>query len=453
MSIQKLFRLGIDWAQKHHLVLALCAFLICVPFNIFLHLDDTWAYLDGRYVNYLHLGVHLTDLGALLLLFVWTSSLKLWKSNRIRVIFLLLGLLIVWQALYWREVLVIVSVLRMALYFGLTAVIFYSLGLSRLVRFDRRDLLILFVVIVALTVMQVAIGAGQFFSGHSLGLDFIGESTVATGGSTGSSVYLADGYHLRAYGTFPHPNMLGGYLCLMILLVWVLSEKLRLRTVTVLPIVMTFVLGILMTWSRTSLLIGAIVLVTWLLSSIYRNHRHLLIPVIATLSFITILSFTILVSSHNQTIASFRERIINQTSPTDVSVIERKELAVNAIIAWRKSPILGVGVGNSLPVLMGYPVYTEGGVRVFQPPHNIFIIALLELGIVGVVFLSFFFLKCLHSFRLSVIAFVAIVFVLVAGMLDHYLWTLSQGLGFWAILVFGVALIEPYVERKHSVRR
>jgi cytochrome c len=73
--------------------------------------------------------------------------------------------------------------------------------------------------LVAGMIIQGAVGVPQFLFGHTLGLEWLGE-TVADAASPGVSVVMTGVQRwLRAYGLTPHPNILGGLLMAGLLIV------------------------------------------------------------------------------------------------------------------------------------------------------------------------------------------------------------------------------------------
>jgi len=106
--------------------------------------------------------------------------------------------------------------------------------------------------------------------------------------------------------------------------------------------------------------------------------------------------------------------VLPKEVPLKETYRERVVLAGNAIEAFSKSPVLGIGLNNFF-----------FATKSVQPPHNIYLIVLSETGIMGILILLFLLSK-LFSRRLNKYLFLAIFFVLVTGLFDHYWFTLQQ---------------------------
>ena len=101
----------------------------------------------------------------------------------------------------------------------------------------------------------------------------------------------------------------------------------------------------------------------------------------------------------------------------------RQQLNVAAIRLWQTSPLFGVGLGNFLVRLPeALPTRT---IYFLQPVHNIYLLLLSEVGVVGFLFFIWFLQKIFrHPFGIWHLAF---GILLVLGLVDHYPLTLQQG--------------------------
>ena len=86
---------------------------------------------------------------------------------------------------------------------------------------------------------------------------------------------------------------------------------------------------------------------------------------------------------------------------------------------WKNNPILGTGIGN----------YTiESRELNSQPTHNIFLLVLVELGIVGFVLYFLIWQKFWKNKNERSL----LLLFLIIGLFDHYLWSLYSGqMLFW----------------------
>ncbi len=228
----------------------------------------------------------------------------------------------------------------------------------------------------------------QFAVQHSiLGYWFLGEPElspslggVALGSWGGREV-------LRAYGTFPHPNVLGGILS--VLLVWLAARK---------------------RWLAFGTGLGAVVVS---------------------------LSKTAWVSLLGGLSLFFARLGLGVILPwSDFSVTRRLELLGSAAAMVGSSPLTGIGLGQFTRALPSFGV--PSGLSLFiQPVHNVFALIAAESGILALLaFLTLLFFALRQTFRerrwLLTISLLQIIFL---GMLDHYFYTLPQGLFLFSLIL------------------
>lgn len=242
----------------------------------------------------------------------------------------------------------------------------------------------------------------QFIKGGTLGFWILGERTfsLSTPGIAKFDFYGLQ--FLRPYGTFPHPNVLAGF---MIIIALLLSKWRR-------PAPAIFLAGliVLLTVSRVAIITG--------LGSAFfllkKKGRILLL--LAVLLMLPIL-YTRFSSAFNFDALSF---------------IRREEQAEIATAMWLQSPLLGKGLNNFIPAASDQLL--AGPSRFLQPVHNIFLLALAETGLVGLsgfliligfpIFMLFKRYSILYT-QYSILTIWAVIIFL--GLFDHYFLTLPQG--------------------------
>jgi len=228
---------------------------------------------------------------------------------------------------------------------------------------------------------------------------------------------------LRAYGTFPHPNVLGGFLAVTLPLI---GNDLIRPIRPILPINekiirifqwTAFLLGgvaLIVTFSRTAWIVGVAGLC--LMEFIRRKKKNTLwIPVLVLITIATVLFFIPL-------------------SPTDESIVVREQLGLSAIHIWQSSPILGVGLGNFLVALPRFlPSRT---IYFLQPVHNIYLLLLSEVGISGILLICWFVYIEIrdkrkeirkNQARFHISYLIPLISLCLIGLVDHYPLTLQQG--------------------------
>jgi hypothetical protein len=294
---------------------------------------------------------------------------------------------------------------------------------------------------VAALLLQAFIGIWQFSAqstafSMSLGLDWPGDLLPSMSGA--SVVQLADGLRwLRAYGTFPHPNLLGGWTLALLaspLTLILLPSKWRI------PALILFSTGLVLlvlTFSRSAWLglaaLSAVLLFRW-----KRLHRKSLIVLIAT----GLLCLALLFVPLRQMFAT--RLVVNQVQTEQVSSFTRLWLVQRTWEIIQKQPILGVGIGSySLALSQHVAAFYD-----IEPVHNIPMLAWSELGPGGVIALTG--LGIMVAFRtfkarrpLTIIFSAILAGLFVVSLFDHYLWTLAPGrllagtmLGLWAGQVY-----------------
>jgi hypothetical protein len=249
-----------------------------------------------------------------------------------------------------------------------------------------------------------------------------------------SVVQLENGLRiLRAYGTMPHPNILGGFVLLTLLGPASLYFTYRKPSF---PVLMLLSLGLvlaLLTFSRSAwlaLIASASVLI---LKSKYLGCRKLILLIAASLLTITLsLSFT------RDYIFT---RLMSQSVATEqISTLGRSWLTEQAVKMIHTHPLTGVGIGSFILELARTSV--EGAP--IEPVHNVFLLLFAELGVVGLIFvlgLSLVLLLQVIASKTphSILASAILVGFGTISLFDHYLWTLAPGrimvgvtVGLWA---------------------
>ncbi len=245
-----------------------------------------------------------------------------------------------------------------------------------------------------------------------------------------SVVQLADGLRvLRAYGTLPHPNILGGFA--LITLLGPVSLFLANKKPNYAALIL-FSLGIILvvlTFSRSAWLGLAAFLTILVMKSKYFNRRQLFLLIAAGLLTITL------------TLVPLRDLVLTRISNAPVateqlSTFGRSWLTQQAVAMAREHPLIGVGIGSFIIKLSTYAL--EGAL--IEPVHNIFLLARSELGMIGLLLvLGLFISIALNIFKAqspqAILVSATVAGLGVISIFDHYLWSLAPGR-----MMLGVAL-------------
>ena len=246
----------------------------------------------------------------------------------------------------------------------------------------------------------------------------------------GDAVFLADDQRiLRAYGSFPHPNIFGGYLAAAVFLIIVERARHAMRLRSMPWLVGLLSLGLLATLSRSALLALVVAGAIWLTLRV--TDRKLRNAIIGTILMLPITIWLL------QLVAPTL-LLVRGTNAFELrSIDERIAQLITLADAIRYSPWFGSGVG-AYPALLAKlaPNLTAWS---YQPVHNVALLFLGEIGPVGLIGpISLGFLlrkKLLDLFRMRPLLVPVCAFLFSLSLFDHYLWTLWPGQVLVALLL------------------
>jgi hypothetical protein len=226
---------------------------------------------------------------------------------------------------------------------------------------------------------------------------------------------------LRAYGTMPHPNILGGFA--LILLLGPIAFFLRKEQPNNLALLLLIpgVSLLALTFSRSAWLALILFSMVLLWKSIHFDRRRL-----ATLGIIIALSFVITLFPYRDLVQA---RTVNTTSHSEqFSFIGRAWLNGEARRVMSEYPLTGVGIGSFIIEL----ARGAGEGYVIEPAHNIFLLAGAELGIPGLLLVSTLFISFVYHLVKTrnpnaILAGATLTGLGLISLFDHYLWTLAPG--------------------------
>lgn len=251
--------------------------------------------------------------------------------------------------------------------------------------------------------------------------------------SAGASILkYPDGQNfLRVYGTLPHPNMLGGFILIcMTAVIWFILDVKKTNWFAW-PLLGLGVCLLILTFSRAAWLGFVVFLFVLLLKSKYleRNKIWLLLFVVAMTAALTLFPLRDLFISRTS---------VPTTATEEFSLTGRVWLAEQALTYMKERPITGIGMGSFVIQLA-----QRAGERNFvEPVHNIPLLILSELGIIGLILLFSILISIGREFWSTKRTNLILMGALLAGigtitLFDHYFWSLAPGrmmLG----LVFGL---------------
>ena len=303
--------------------------------------------------------------------------------------------------------------------------------------------------------IQATIAILQFIYQRSIGLKWLGENIISPD-IHGIAKFSFEGEKfIRAYGTFPHPNVLGIFLLFslasglsLVLSKKVLMDKIRLQyRLIFLSEFVIILVGILLTYSRAIIAFTFLLLIIFALtqkkfiSKRYKQYcDQLKIPFFLQTTLAIILIFGGVFFAYNL----IAPRLCIQCSG-DASMHFRKIYRQTAELIILKHPFLGIGLGNFVPISKELAGSQLSPWR-FQPVHNLYLLIASELGLVSLfLFLLTIFLFVFRQFRWKILITSPLnlffLMSLLIAFFDHYFWTIPQGqIIFW--LAFALASVQ-----------
>lgn len=352
--------------------------LVFLPTQLGFHFWPEWAMVLGRRVDYLSPTVFFTDILVILLLITWFFGHH--KKFSVKPLFLFFSFIAINIFFASRG--------PVAMYTWIKVLEFVCLGWYIIQTKPKFSFIVSALSFGVFYSSFLAIT--QFFLQHSIGgpFWFLGERTFSV--DTPGIARINWGRELlRPYATFPHPNVLGGYIAAILpLLLWQ-KPQIFYKATMFLGCVALF-----LTFSRSAWVVAVV--------GISLVNRKFFLPLLILLVF-----------------------LIFQFNVNEESVVVRQQLNAAAISIWQQSPLFGVGLGNFLVELPRALVSRE--VYFLQPVHNIYLLLLAETGIVGLGIFLWLIWFVIHKKKIFSIWHLPFGILLVLGLVDHYPITLQQG--------------------------
>jgi O-antigen ligase len=443
MSSSKLFT-GIEKAFFYLLILF-------IPTQLGKHFWPDFSIVSGIRVDYLSPTLYLTDTLIFLLFMFWVinrfqktrktqrnRNIRLSENLKVRTssspsILSVQKIYLLFIALLFFNVIFSHNILN-SFYHLLKLCEFMFIGFyiaARIKTLEKIRKTFLFLAIAAIFESLLAIA--QFVNQGSLGglFYFLGERMFNSSTPGIANASINGELLLRPYGTFPHPNVLAGFLvCLMGFVLFSLSFNRRglplaspLRLIWILSLLLG-TSALILTMSRVAVVLWIMVLVLLLSKTRLQINKYAII-----FGFLFLLGISLF--------SPFGSRII-ATSLTEEAVVQRQELITSSFKLFAKQPMLGIGLGNFIPSLANVQKPLSPGLYL-QPVHNIFLLVLAETGIVGFGFFVWFLIKTyrylLSNLKTHAVFLILLTSVLVLGLFDHYFLTLQQGQLLFAIIL------------------
>ena len=395
------------------------------PTQLALHFWPNWSLVFGLRVDYLSITLYLTDLIILLYLFLFLSRRpKISKKTGLSFLFLLF--LAFTNTLFADNQLA--SIFRWIKFFEY-ALLVWAISKEKNLLLEKW----LARPFVASLILFSAIGILQFMLGRTLGgpLYFLGERSFSTATPGVSLISFLGEEKLRAYSTFSHPNSLGAYLLVSSLLTY---PFLKIRRFWKAVLVAVPLIAFFLTFSKGTWITAIFLIPLFFLRKIV-FRKGSVIPKTILVSTI-LLGFALPVFTHKAFMEGLPENLT-----------ERLFLAETAFRALSQNPVLGTGMANFYNFLASS--YSSGTIWLIQPVHNIFLLVLVETGLVGLVLFTLLLWIALEKIsvisgkKVSLSLALALLAIILTGFSDHHWITLQQNQILFS-LVLGLAFKKGF---------
>lgn len=390
----------------HQKLFWLLVFLL--PTQIGRHFWPQWSYVLGLRVDYLAPTIYLTDLLVAGILGLWFWEIRD-KRGAIRD-----KLKRYWVVIAIFLYLLVNSLLSQnpgaALYKFVKIVEFSLLGLY--IAKNKINLSPITYYLSLAVIYSSLLALAQFFKQASLGGIFwwLGERTftVATPGI--AKAIIGGRLLMRPYATFPHPNVLAGFVLASMILIGVKSHVSGVKKILQWLTIALGAIAIAISFSRSAWLVGMLIGL-WIVACRLWGKRRSILG----------LTFLILFSVYIGALFYFASRFSYEEA-----IDQRLQLIKVAVQMIQSAPLTGIGLNNFIVRLSEF--WTFRSFYWLQPVHNIFLLITAETGLVGLtVFLWFLILtlkKLLGIGNWKLV--IPLLAILLTGVADHYWLTLQQ---------------------------
>jgi O-antigen ligase len=325
----------------------------------------------------------------------------------------------------------------------------------------RYDRLKLYYAFFAGVFLQAVLAIWQFLNQTTFANKWLGMSMHSAGEGMASVIEVAGGGRwLRAYGSLDHPNMLGGFLAVGLLLaVWVnLSGRYKLDKFGFLAVNFIYVpvvsAALFLTFSRAAWLgamlgVGLMMFTAVLKKDLLGQKKILRIVLVAgVVCFVLFACFEDLITT----------RLSNDTRLEMKSTNERLSSLSLAGEIIRSAPLFGIGAGNYANYINIY-ISPDLSSSAYQPVHNVYLLVIAEIGFVGFLFFVSIFVYLLMLIiksglekRENYYLLAMLASLLAMMMFDHWWWSLHFGVVlFWMVLGMVFKEVESYKVESYKV--
>lgn len=235
---------------------------------------------------------------------------------------------------------------------------------------------------------------------------------------------------LRAFGSFPHPNILGGFLIIALVFLFyfyavhacrrgnVSSPTWNWQLALSVASILVITTGMCLSFSRSAWLALVLVIITLF---IFQKNRAI-VARYALLILIPAIVFTVLAPDLVFSRLSLGDRV------EAISVSQRSAQYIESFKLVKDYFLQGVGIGNYTSAIYDQ---VDSGKKYweYQPAHNSFLLILTEIGVFGLlvfVILLIYLVKNI-GIKKNPLGLAILTSLLILLIFDHYSWSLRAG--------------------------
>lgn len=378
------------------------AFLFCLPFQIGKHFFPDYTLLSGVRIDYLSPTLYLTDLLAIAIIVL---NIKVWRpyftfdNLKYILLFIIINLFF---ALSLE-----VGIYKWLKIFELAALF---------IIFQKKTTPQLYVLLAFLAggILELVLSLLQLSVKHSIQGPFywLGERALTLSTPDVAKSVLNGVEFLRPYGTFSHPNSMGGFYALVYAFFLTYQTKEKLLKYALLFV--SFAL-VLISFSKVAILAAAGTTIFYAFSE--RKRIDCTLCIVSRIIVVAVLA-----------------GLVFFVHGDPLSAKKRWDLVQNAWSIIVQHPFFGVGAGNYIIAQHAFPIYYP--YFFLQPVHNIFLLLLAEMGILFYAYITPPAWAFFHKHKKHLVFLLCLGVVVFTGFFDHYWYTLQQN---WLLLavIFG----------------
>ena len=375
------------------------ALILFLPTQFGRHFWPEFSFIKGIRIDYLSPTLYLTDI-LILFLFVFSFFKNKFLITNYKILIILIAVVIAG---------IIQSKSPTAGFFGLLKLLeFVFLGFYTANYIKKNNFQNILLMLSLGVIFESLLAVAQYLNHGSIQgfFYFFGERFYNSQTPGIANASIGGELFLRPYGTFPHPNVLAGYLFVaMTMLIFNFQFTIfKFKKTLFTSALILGTVSLLLSLSRVAIILWVLVLSFFLIRKLMIKRIPLIIISILILVFLG-------------TFTPLRQRFTD-IRLTDESITQRESLVQSSEAMIKNHPIFGVGLNNFLTNL---PAFEK-----VQPVHNIFLLVLSETGIVGISFFLWFLIKTIKKVQSSYLLLL-VSCLLFLGIFDHYFLTLQQG--------------------------